>query len=107
MALRLFAAPKVLVSQTFSYRSDSCTYRYIHVNTSEGSLQLLCVLCAAHRELRDVPELNVRRWLSQKKQLLIEIFQGKEYSRRHQSFVKGAKHRGTLVHCILAPAWNS
>ena len=53
------------------------------------------------RELRDVPERSIRCWLCQQKQLLVHIFQKKVYSRRHESFITGAKNRGTCT-CIYA-----
>jgi hypothetical protein len=54
------------------------------------------------KDLREVPERSIRRWLCQQKQLLVHIFQRKVYSRRHESFITCAKNRAALLHQISA-----
>ena len=49
-----------------------------------------------HRELRDVPERNVSRWLAQQKKLMVDIFQRRVYSQRHESFISGIRGRGII-----------
>lgn len=54
-----------------------------------------------NRELRDVPELRIKWWMCQSKQLLVEIFQRKVYSHRHENFITSSKHRGTCKYTLL------
>jgi hypothetical protein len=52
------------------------------------------------KELRDVPERNVSRWLAQQKKLMVDIFQRRVYSQRHESFISGIRGRALLLHQI-------
>ncbi|CAI8041496.1 hypothetical protein GBAR_LOCUS23070 [Geodia barretti] len=58
------------------------------------------ILFRGAKELRDIPERNVSRWLAQQKQLMVEIFQRRVYSRRHESFISGTRGRAVLLHQI-------
>ena len=61
------------------------------------------VAFVSHSSLSELTRVPLMRWMKANKRLIVLLFQGKEFSRRHNDFLSGIKKRGeTLNNAHLA-----
>ena len=59
-----------------------------------------------HSSIKELTPQEVDKWLWHQQDVLVRLFQRKEYSWRHEDFVAGAKKRGTRNTCMCLPISN-